>query len=78
MKEMPRAVLDWLCSGRADYREFRDRRQTARFRARRGQCKTIWICSGVLMLLHPTVPFVATMVLVTTLLCLALLDESED
>lgn len=73
----PRAFLDWLCAGRADYQAFQARRQTRRYCRMRGICKSIWIVAGLFMLAIPTAAFVIFVSLVATFLSFALLEESD-
>ena len=73
----PRALLDWLCAGRADYAAFQRRKRTPLYRARKRLCKNIWIGAGLLMLLHPTLPIIGAMGMLATFLSFAILDESD-
>lgn len=75
-RHWPRAALDWLCAGRADYRALQRRRTLPGHRRRIGRCKTLWIGAGLLMLLQPTIPVILLLGLPATFLCFALLDES--
>ena len=70
----PRLVLDWLCGGRDDYREFRERKASETYRVRRSWCGYVWIGAGGLMLLYPAMPFVVSAALVATFLSLMILD----
>lgn len=72
----PRAFLDWLCAGRADYAEFQARRRTPLYRARKRICKNIWIGAGLIMVLHPTPAVIGTLSLLATLISFTILDES--
>lgn len=72
----PRAALDWLCAGRADYRAFQRRRSSPSYRRRLGWCKNLWICAAVAMLLNSSLAFVLSMGLVTALVSFVLLDET--
>lgn len=73
----PRAILDWLCAGRADYAAFQERKRTPLYRARKRLCKNIWIGAGLLMLLHPTLPVIGALGLLATLLSFTILDEAD-
>ena len=73
----PRAFLDWLCAGRADYAAFQARKRTPFYRARKRTCKNLWIGAGLVMLIHPTLPFVAVIALLATFLSFTILDETE-
>ncbi|MGD2082267.1 MAG: hypothetical protein PVF91_04835 [Chromatiales bacterium] len=73
----PRALLDWLCGDREDYRAFQRRRRTRAYRVRLGWCKVLWIGSGVAVIVHPYLPFVVAIALATSFLCFAILDESD-
>ena len=74
----PRAVLDWLCAGRADYRAFQRRRSSPAYRRRLGWCKSLWICAALAMLMNPSLAFVLPTALVTAILSFLLLDETQD
>lgn len=73
----PRAFLDWLCAGRADYAAFQARKRTPVYRARKRLCKNIWIGAGLIMVLHPTPPVIGTLCLLATLISFTILDESD-
>lgn len=73
----PRSWLDWLCAGRADYEAHRVRSHSRRYRIRRGWCKNLWIGAGLIMALQPLAGVIAIVSLFTTLLCFAILDESD-
>lgn len=74
-RRRPRAVADWLCSDRSDYREFLKRRESARHGAARELCRRVWMGAGILMILFPELPVIVGLVLGTTFLCFALLDD---
>lgn len=74
----PRALLDWLCAGRADYAAFQRRKNTPQYKARKRMCKNVWIGAGLLMLLNPVLPIIGALSLLATLLSFTILDESED
>lgn len=73
-----RAAIDWLCAGREDYARFRRRARSRRYCRLRGLCKTIWIGTGLLALVNPWPQLTLVAVLLATLTCFALLDESEE
>jgi len=70
----PRRLLDWLCDGRADYREFKQRKATRVYRANRIICLGVWSVGAGLMLVCGAGGCLVTIVLVATLLCFAVLD----
>jgi hypothetical protein len=72
---LPRRALDWLCRGRADYAEFRQRRRSIRYRRRLGWCRNLWIGAALLMLLAGDLRLILFLAAVATLLSFALLDE---
>lgn len=72
----PRRLLDWLCAGRADYRNFRERREQPGYLARKRRCKNVWIGAGLLMLLHPVPEMVIALGLLAAFISFSLLDES--
>ena len=73
----PRAWLDRLCVGYAAYHMHLARCQTRPYRIRRGWCKNIWIGAGLFMAALPMLGVIALVTLFTTLLCFAILDESD-
>jgi hypothetical protein len=74
--QWPRRVLDWLCSGREDYRAFQRRKARRAYRARRQICLWIWLGAALLMLVCPGAACVLTLLLAATFLSLAVLDEA--
>ena len=74
----PRAVLDWLCAGRSDYRAFQVRRRSRSYRLRLGWCKNLWIGAGVVTMINPTVSFAVPVVLAMVFLTFAVLDEMDS
>ena len=70
-----RAIADWICSDREDYREFRKRRATAVHRNCRRICVWLWIFAGAVIAIWPEVAVIIGTVLATTFLCFALLDR---
>jgi hypothetical protein len=72
--DWPRRVLDWLCEGRADYREFQQRRATRAYRANQGTCLIIWLVAAVLLLICGGSGCLLTFGLVAALLCFSVLD----
>ncbi|EGV18098.1 hypothetical protein [Thiocapsa marina] len=71
----PQRVIDWLCSGRADYAAFQRRKATSAHRAGRTLCLLVWSGAAILMLLCPSPGCVATFVLIATFVSFTLLDE---
>jgi len=74
--ERRRGVVDWLCGGREDYREFQRRKVSAGYRKRRGLCVWLWIVAGVVMALQPGVQSMVIGGLTAGFLSFALLDET--
>jgi len=70
----PRRLLDWLCDGRADYREFQARKRTRVYRANRSLCLLIWLGAAGLLLVCGGGGCLLTIGLVATFLCFAMLD----
>jgi hypothetical protein len=72
-----RLLLNWLCAGRADYREFQRRRSGHGYRRRRALCVTIWLGAAALMALNPHPQLVVITTLLAIFLSFAILDESS-
>jgi hypothetical protein len=70
----PRRFLDWLCEGRADYREFRQRRETRAYKNNQVQCLITWLGAAGLMLLCAGAGCLLLVGLIATLICFTLLD----
>ncbi len=70
----PRRVLDWLCEGRADYRDYQKRKATRAYKANQGTCLLIWLAAALLLLLCGATGCLLTFGLVATLLCFSVLD----
>lgn len=72
----PRRVLNWLCGGRADYREFQRRKATRTHRAGRTVCLWVWAGAAGLMALCGGPGCVLILLMAATFLSFALLDET--
>ncbi len=70
----PRRLLDWLCEGRADYREFKARQASRAHKANQSTCLIIWLIAAGLLLLCGATGCLLTFGLVATLLCFTVLD----
>lgn len=70
----PRRFLDWLCAGREDYREFRERKATRAYKANQGTCLIVWLIAALLLLACGAAGCLLTFGLVATLICFSLLD----
>ncbi|MCG6940279.1 MAG: hypothetical protein LJE69_03395 [Thiohalocapsa sp.] len=70
----PRRFLDWLCEGRADYREFQQRKATRAYQVNQGLCLIVWLVAALLLLLCGGTVCLVTFALVATFLCFSLLD----
>ena len=70
-----RAIADWICSDREDYREFRERQATTVHRKYRRICVWLWIVAGIVMASWPEAPVIIIAALATAFLCFALLDR---
>ena len=75
VSEWPRAVLDWLCGDREDYRALQRRKVSSAHRKRRGICRGLWIVSGGLMVVYAELSVIVGLGLVTVFLCFAVLEE---
>jgi hypothetical protein len=73
-----RRLLDWLCAGRADYRDHQERKCRSIHRRRRDLCRWLWIGTGCLILLQPTLQIMIIGALTSTFLSFALLDECSS
>ena len=71
------ALPAWLRAGRSDLESAHQRRQSPAYRHRVRRAKTLWLVAAGLIGLNPTLEFVALVVLITTLLSFAILDESD-
>lgn len=69
-----RRVLDWLCGGREDYRQFQRCKASRTHRAKRNVCLWIWIGAAMLILICPGAGCFITLLLAATFLSLAVLD----
>lgn len=71
----PRKALNWLCAGLADYRHFIKRKNSLTYRNRLRCCKSVWIGVGILMIINPSINLSLTLILISTFLSFAILDE---
>ena len=71
-----RLLPDWAQTGVADHNHPHWRRYTASYRRKRGICKNIWICSGLVMCLQATPEVIIGLGLGTTFLSFMILDET--
>jgi hypothetical protein len=69
-----RRLLDWLCEGREDYREFQRRRATRAHRSNQSICLGVWLVAALLLLLCGGPGCLLTLGLVATLVCFSVLD----
>lgn len=67
---------DWAKGNCGDANHPHWRRYTASYRRKRGICKNIWICSGLLMCLQATPAVIIGLGLGTTFLSFMILDET--
>jgi hypothetical protein len=70
----PRRVLDWLCAGRTDYRDFQARKRTRAYRANRSICLAVWTVAALLIWVCGGAACLLSIGLVATLVCLGILD----
>jgi hypothetical protein len=70
----PRRLLDWLCEGRADYREFQQRKATRAYQANQNTCLIVWSIAAVLLLICGATGCLLTFGLVAALVCFSVLD----
>lgn len=75
ISQWPRRVIDWLCDGREEYREFHERKAGRSYRARHNLCLGAWLVAGVLMLACPGGGCLIPLFLAATFLSFAILDE---
>jgi hypothetical protein len=68
-------LLDWLCSGREDYREFQRRKSTGDHRRRRALCVWVWIAAASVMAIQPTGQTIVVSLLAGIFLSFAILDD---
>jgi hypothetical protein len=74
LTDLPRRLLDWLCEGRADYREFQRRKASRAYKTNQSICLIIWLIAALLLLVCGTAGCLLTLGLVATFLCFSLLD----
>ena len=74
LSDWPRRVLDWLCEGRADYREFQQRKRTSVYRHNRAFCLYTWAGAAGLLAVCGGLGCLVMIGLVATLICFTLLD----
>jgi hypothetical protein len=67
---------NWAKGRTADRHHPHWRRYTASYRRKRGICKNIWICSGLVMCLQATPEVIIGLGLGTTFLSFMILDET--
>jgi len=67
---------DWSADQSPDADHPHRRRFTKRYRRKQAIVKNIWICSGLLMLLHATPATITALGLGTTFLSFVILDET--
>ena len=67
---------DWANDGVPDRHHPHWRRYTASYRRKRSICKSIWICSGLVMCLQATPEVIIGLGLGTTFLSFMILDET--
>lgn len=72
--DWPRRFLDWLCDGRADYREFQERKASRAYKANQSTCLVIWLIAAGLLLICGATGCLLTFGLVATFLCFSVLD----
>jgi len=79
LKTLFRGCLpDWLFNCQPDARHAHRRRFTSKYRRKRECVKSMWIISGLIMLLGNAMPaFVMTLALATTFASFCILDETR-
>ena len=70
-----RRLLDWLCGGRGDYRQFQRSKVTRSHLARRNVCLWVWLGAAGLILICPAPGCMVTLLLGATCLSFAVLDR---
>ncbi len=68
---------DWASTGCGDPSHSHGRRYTRAYQKKREIVKSVWIGSGLLMLVFPVLPLVAALSLLTTFLSFVILDETS-
>jgi len=68
-------IPDWASC--AEPAHCHGRRYTLKYRRKKGIVKSLWIVSGLSMLVIPILPFMAALGLFTTFLSFVILDETE-
>jgi hypothetical protein len=67
---------DWVLNSSGDPNHCHGRRFTRAYRKKQEMVKSLWICSGLTMLIVPVMPYVASAALFTTFLSFVILDET--
>jgi hypothetical protein len=67
---------DWVRRRRNDPSHSHGRRFTPRYRKKKEIVRSVWIGSGLMMLVFPALPFIVALSLLTTFLSFVILDET--
>lgn len=74
LSALPRRLLDWLCAGRSDYRDFQQRRRTRIYQSNRAVCLYTWSGAAGVLLICGSPGCLITVGLLATLICFTVLD----
>ncbi|SFG94821.1 hypothetical protein [Neptunomonas qingdaonensis] len=69
-------IPDWMRDQQPDSQHFYRRQFTKKYQRKCTIVRRLWVCSGLLILLFPTIPFAAAISLLSTFLSFCLLDET--
>lgn len=67
---------DWMRNQQADSQHFYRRQFTKSYQRKRVLVRRLWICSGILILIFPTIAFAAVISLFSIFLSFCVLDET--
>ncbi|WP_372738071.1 hypothetical protein [Neptunomonas sp.] len=70
-------IPDWMRDQQPDNQHFYRRQFTKKYQRKCAIVRRLWVCSGLLILFFPTIPFAAVISLLSTFLSFCLLDESR-
>ena len=68
---------DWVVKTCPDPHHCHGRRLTKTYKKKQNIVKSVWIASGILMLVNPVLPFLVATTLFTTFVSFVILDETE-
>lgn len=70
------ALPDWMVDCKPDASHPHRRRFTPRYRRKQQLVKSLWICSGLVMIINPVLDLILILALATSFLSFIVLDET--